>query len=136
MKISTTNVRKKDGTKLVNGYKICLKKSEVERNGMSELTDLVPTFQDGRIILTEVGRIFVDYHHKGELWCWSYRKAGDNLYDKDTFVFKTGEQAGKEIEKAFKDNPLPEDMLELSNRSGNLMIIWDGKKYPRDLNYQ
>ena len=46
MKISTTNLRRKDGTKLVNGYKISLQKSEVESIGMHDGTELVPFFDE------------------------------------------------------------------------------------------
>lgn len=134
MKISTTNMRKKDGSKLINGYKIALQKSEVERIGMGEYTDLVPFYEDGKITLLEVGRIFVGHYYKGKLWCWCYRKIKDNLYDKDNYVFITGE-AGQEISDKLYGEPLPEDMLETSKRSGNLVLCWKGKKYPKDVNY-
>lgn len=134
MKISTTNMRKKDGSKLVNGYKIALQKSEVERIGMGEYTDLVPFYEDGKITLLEVGRIFVSYYYKGQLYCWCYRKIKDNLYEKDNYVFITDE-AGIEIAKEFENKPLPEDMLETSKRSGNLILCWKGKKYPQSVNY-
>ena len=135
MKISTTNVRKKDGTKLVNGYKICLQKSEVESIGMNEETELVPIYEQGKITLIEVGRTWAEYEHDGQLWCKAYKKLGNNCYSFDTYVFKTGSEVGKEIAKKFKNEPLPGVFFETS-KSGNLVLIWKGKKYPRNVNYQ
>ena len=60
MRITSTNLHRKDGSRIVNGYKIALQKSEVEKIGMHDGTELVPTYKDGEIILIEAERLFVD----------------------------------------------------------------------------
>lgn len=60
MKITSTNLHRKDGSRIINGYKIALQKSEVENIGMHDGTELVPSYEDGKIILIEAERLFFD----------------------------------------------------------------------------
>lgn len=128
MKISTTNVRKKDGTKLVNGYKIALKKSDIDRINMHEGTELVPTFEDGIITLKEVGRFFPECQTENFLICICYRKLSENLYTDDVYSFNTGSETAEDILDAFHNRPLPADMIT-RNQKGEAELNWHGKKY-------
>lgn len=136
MRISATNVRKKDGTKLVNGYKIALQKSVVEATGFHEGTELVPKFEDGRITLTETNRFIAERQTPGKLWCYSYTKIADNLYDTIHYVFKVPAKEAEEILEIWKDKILPRSMVTTSKRSGNMVLIWKEKNYEQDPNFK
>ena len=67
MRITSTNLHRKDGSRIINGYKIALQKSEVEKIGMHDGTELVPSYEDGKIILIEAERLFFDKFGKNIL---------------------------------------------------------------------
>ena len=126
MKISTTNLRKKDGAKLVNGYKIALQKTEIDRIGMGENTELFPRYEDGKITLIEVGRIILDYASIGKLWCYTYKKIAQNQYNKEIVIFKMPTNIAEEIIKTYKAGSI----LPRFNQKGE-NLIWDDKEYKR-----
>ena len=133
MKISATNMRKKDGSKLVNGYKLTLQKTEVDRLGMGEGTELVPRYEDGQIILIEANRIICDYASVEKLWCYKYRKVADNQYNKVYIRFKMPTEVAEEIIQYGNgvNRAIPLYMLE-TDKNGKTSIIWKDKKYPQD----
>lgn len=126
MKISTTNLRKKDGAKLVNGYKIALQKTEIDRIGMGENTELFPRYEDGKITLIEVGRIILDYASVGKLWCYTYKKIGQNQYNKEIVIFKMPTEIAEEIIETYKAGSI----LSRINQKGE-NLIWKYKEYKR-----
>lgn len=126
MKISTTNMRKKDGAKLVNGYKIALQKTEIERIGMGENTELFPRYEDGKITLIEVGRIILDYASIGKLWCYTYKKIAKNQYNKEIITYKMPTEIAEEIIETYKAGSI----LPKFNQKGE-NLIWNGKEYKR-----
>lgn len=126
MKISTTNLRKKDGAKLVNGYKIALQKTEIDRIGMGENTELFPKYEDGKITLIEVGRIILDYASIGKLWCYTYKKIAQNQYNKEIVTFKMPTNIAEEIIKTYKAGSI---LPRYNQKDENL--IWNGKEYKR-----
>lgn len=136
MKITATNIRKKDGTKLVNGYKLALQKSAVESIGLHEGSELVPKFEDGRITLTQTNRFIADFYTDGELWCYTYTKIGDNLYDKNRYVFNITTKEAGEILAQYEDKIMPNSMFEISEKTGNFVLIWKHKKYDQNPNYR
>jgi len=126
MKISTTNLRKKDGAKLVNGYKIALQKTEVDRIGMGENTELFPKYEDGKITLIEVGRIILNYASIGKLWCYTYKKIAKNQYNKEIITYKMPTEIAEEIIETYKAGSI----LPRFNQKGE-NLIWNGKEYKR-----
>lgn len=54
MKLIPTNVYKADGSKLINGYKITLAKTEVEKAGFQAGDEFQAEFKKDRIILKKV----------------------------------------------------------------------------------
>lgn len=126
MKISTTNVRKKDGAKLVNGYKIALQKTEVDRIGMGENTELFPKYEDGKITLIEVGRTILDYASIGKLWCYTYKKIAQNQYNKEIVVYNMPAEKAQEILNVYEAGGiLPKFRIKGEN------LVWNGKEYKR-----
>ena len=134
MKITATNVRKKDGTKLINGYKIALQKSVVEATGLYQGAELVPKFEDGRITLTETNRFIPERYEVGKLWCYTYTKIADNLYDTHHYVFKVPPKEAGEIIKRWKEKVLPREMTT-TDKDKNMILIYKEKSYPQDVNY-
>lgn len=133
MKISTTNVRKADGTKLINGYKISLQKTAVEKNGMDENTELCPIFEDGKITLVEVERLFVEMAHEtlhdySILICYLYRKIAPNTYQKILYSFPMNPVIAKMAEKEYRGKALPTyDVKFLDNE--HVIIKYGGGIY-------
>lgn len=126
MKISTTNLRKKDGAKLVNGYKIALQKAEIDRIGMGENTELFPRYEDGKITLIEVGRIILNYASIGKLWCYTYKKIGQNQYYKEMITYKMPREIAEEILSVYEAGGIiPKFRLNGEN------LIWNSKEYTR-----
>lgn len=126
MKISTTNLRKKDGAKLVNGYKIALQKTEIDRIGMGENTELFPKYEDGKITLIEVGRIILNYASIGRLWCYTYKKTSKNQYNKEIVIFKMPTEIAEEIIKTYEAGSI----LPRYNQKGE-NLIWKDQEYKR-----
>lgn len=126
MKISTTNLRKKDGAKLVNGYKIALQKTEIDRIGMGENTELFPRYEDGKITLIEVGRIILDYASIGKLWCYTYKKIAQNQYNKEIIIYKMPTEIAEEIIETYKAGSI---LPRFNQKDENL--IWNCKEYKR-----
>lgn len=124
MKISTTNLRKKDGAKLVNGYKIALQKTEIDRIGMGENTELFPRYEDGIITLIEVGRIILDFASIGKLWCYTYKKIAQNQYNRETIIYKMPTKIAEEIIETYKTGSI---LPRINQKDENL--IWNGKEY-------
>lgn len=103
MKISTTNMRRKDGSKLVNGYKITLQKSEVEKIGMDETTELVPIFEDGKITLIEAYRyIFARIEPNNKVILYLYQKLAENVYKPKYYSLHLSEDDAKAFARSFK----------------------------------
>lgn len=126
MKISTTNLRKKDGAKLVNGYKIALQKTEIDRIGMGENTELFPTYEDGKITLIEVGRIILDYASLEKLWCYTYKKIGQNQYKKEFVKFKMPTEIAEKILSVYGAGGILPKF-----RINGKKLIWLGEEYTR-----
>lgn len=55
MKLIPTKVTLADGRKLINGYKVTLTKSQVEKIGLKSGDELVATYEKDKIILTKKG---------------------------------------------------------------------------------
>ena len=126
MKISTTNLRKKDGAKLVNGYKIALQKTEIDRIGMGENTELFPRYEDGKITLIEVGRIILDYASADKLWCYTYKKIAQNQYNKEFVIFKMPTEIAEQILNVYEAGGiLPKFRIKGEN------LIWKDKEYKK-----
>lgn len=126
MKISTTNLRKKDGAKLINGYKVALQKTEIDRLGMGENTELFPKYEDGKITLIEVERIILDYASIGKLWCYTYKKIAKNQYNKEFVIFKMPTDIAEEIIETYEAGSI----LPRYNQKGK-NLIWKDKEYKR-----
>lgn len=126
MKITATNMRKKDGSKLINGYKLTLQKTEVERIGMGEGTELVPRYEDGQIILIEANRLICNYASVEKLWCYTYKKIAQNQYNKEIITYKMPTEIAEEILNVYgAGGILPKFRIKGEN------LIWKNKEYTR-----